>query len=201
MNLAIWRVPARPLPMGPVLFLDRDGVVVEDRHYLAEPDDVALVAGAAEAMAAARRAGFALVGVSNQSGIGRGRITAEQFAAVMVRLDGLLAAAGASFDAFAYCPHAPDAGCACRKPAMGQLDELRAAVPWLPEQSWVVGDKESDVALGRRAGLRAIHVATGHGTEEMAAVQAAWGDDPLVLAAADLPAAVQMILAATEEGR
>jgi len=182
-----------------VLFLDRDGVVVEERCYLADPADVALVPGAAAAMARARRAGFALVGVSNQSGIGRGHFTLDQFAAVMERLDALLAAAGAAFDAFAYCPHAPGDGCACRKPATGQLDELHGSVPWLPKRSWLVGDKESDVALARRAGLRAVHVATGHGADEAAVVQSKWGHDPRVLAAADLPAAVAVILAAGED--
>ncbi len=197
--MAIWREPAVPLPAGPVLFLDRDGVVIEDRHYLADPAEVVLVPGAAAAMARARRAGFALVGVSNQSGIGRGRITLDQFAAVMERLDALLAAAGAAFDAFAYCPHAPGDGCTCRKPATGQLAELRAGVPWLAERSWLVGDKESDVALARRAGLRAVHVATGHGADEAAAVRSKWGDDSRVLAAVDLPAAVAAILAAGED--
>lgn len=189
-----------PRPAGPVLFLDRDGVVVEDRHYLSDPEEVVLVPGAAEAMAAARGAGFALVGVSNQSGIGRGRFTVEEFMAVMVRLDELLAAAGASFDAFAYCPHAPDQDCACRKPETGQLDELRPSVPWIRERSWVVGDKESDVALARRAGLRAVHVATGWGAEQASLVRDRWGDDTHVLSAPDLPTAVTLILAAGEDG-
>lgn len=197
--MTIWRKPPASLPAGPVLFLDRDGVVLEERHYLSDPAEVALVSGAAAAMAAARRAGFALVGVSNQSGIGRGRITADQFTAVMRRMDELLAAESASFDAFAYCPHAPEEGCGCRKPGTGQLDELRPSVPWLPDRSWLVGDKESDVALARRADLRAVHVATGHGAAEAAKVAAAWGDDPAVLSAADLPAAVAAILAAGED--
>jgi len=177
-----------------VLFLDRDGVVIEDRHYLADPSEVVLLPGAAAAMVRARAAGFRLVGVSNQSGIGRGRFSEADFSAVMSRMVRLLADAGAAFDAFVYCPHAPDADCACRKPRPGMLDAVRGHVPWLPGRSWVIGDKESDVALARGAGLGAVHVATGHGAAEAERVRAAWADDPAVHTAPDLEAAVALVL-------
>jgi D-glycero-D-manno-heptose 1,7-bisphosphate phosphatase len=179
-----------------VLFLDRDGVVVEERNYLDDPADAVLIPGAAAAMARAREAGFALAGLSNQSGIGRGRFTEEQFARVMERVDDLLAAAGAGFDAFAYCPHAPEENCPCRKPGTGLLEELRPRLPWRKERSWLVGDKASDIACGLAAGLRSVHVATGHGGAEADAVRGRWGDEPRVLMASDLPEAVAAILAA-----
>ncbi len=193
--MTVWRQPTTPLAPGPVLFLDRDGVVVEDRHYLADPDDVVLVPGAAAAMARARQAGFRLVGVSNQSGLGRGLFGREALAAVMRRVDDLLAAAGAGFDAFHYCPHAPDESCRCRKPAPGLLEDAAVFVPYRAEESWVVGDKGSDVELARRAGLGAVLVHTGYGAGQADAVAAAHGDDPRVLQAADLAAAVAAILA------
>ena len=197
--MSVWHEPATAGQAGPVLFLDRDGVVIEDRNYLADPGQVVLIPGVAEAMVRARAAGFALVGVSNQSGLGRGLFGPDEFAAVMERLDGLLGAAGAGFDAFYYCPHAPHQDCRCRKPEPGLLEEAARRVPFLPELSWVVGDKASDVALGRSAGLGAVLVHTGYGAGEIAAVRARWGQDPRVLQAADLPGAVAAILAAGPE--
>ena len=194
--MTAWREPAAPLPAGPVLFVDRDGVVIEDRDYLADPDGVVLVPGAAAALARARDAGFSLVGLSNQSGVGRGYFGEPELAAVMTRCDELLAAAGVRLDAVHYCPHAPDAGCRCRKPRPGLLDDAARTVPYAAESSWMVGDKASDVALARDAGLGAVHVLTGHGAAERAAVAARWGADPRVLRAADLGAAVERILAA-----
>ncbi len=193
--MSVWREPAATGTAGPVLFLDRDGVVITDRNYLADPDEVALVPGAAAAMVRARAAGFALVGVSNQSGLGRGLFGEAEFTAVMQRLEALLAAAGTSFDAFYYCPHAPGQDCRCRKPLPGLLEEAAHRLPWVAELSWVVGDKASDVALARDAGLGAVLVHTGYGAGEAAVVRARWGDDPRVLQAADLPGAVAAILA------
>lgn len=193
--MSVWKEPATTGAAGPVLFLDRDGVVIADRNYLADPDQVALIPGAAAAMARARAAGFALVGVSNQSGLGRGLFGQAAFAAVMERLEDLLAAAGASFDAFYYCPHAPQQDCRCRKPLPGLLEEAARRLPFEPAGSWVIGDKASDVALARDAGLGAVLVHTGYGAGEAADVRARWGDDPRVLQAADLPGAVAAILA------
>jgi D-glycero-D-manno-heptose 1,7-bisphosphate phosphatase len=194
--MTTWHEPGAALPCGPVLFLDRDGVVIEDRHYLSDPDEVVLVDGAAQAFAAARSAGFRIVGVSNQSGLGRGIFGLAQFEAVMRRVDELLAAEGAAFDAMHYCPHAPGDGCSCRKPLPGLLEDAARRVPYDAARSWVVGDKASDVELARRAGLGAVLVHTGYGSSEAADVTARWGDDPRVLQAPDLPAAVQAIVAA-----
>lgn len=152
----------------PTLFLDRDGVVIEDRHYLSDPDGVALIPGAAAAMRRAAAAGFRLVGLSNQSGIGRGYYAEADFAAVQERVDRLLAESGAGFDAFLYCPHAPGDGCACRKPRTGLLDEAARIAPWAREGSWMVGDKAVDAELAGAAGLGAVLVLTGQGAAERA---------------------------------
>lgn len=178
----------------PTLFLDRDGVIVVEKDYLRDPDAVELVPGAATALRRAREAGFQLIGVSNQSGLGRGRFGPAEFGAVMTRLDELLAAAGCPLDGFFYCPHAPDDGCACRKPGTGLLAEARRAFAWDPVRSWVIGDKVSDVDLARAAGLRGILVLTGHGAVEVDRL----GDRPEVLVRRDLAAAVAAIL---EEAR
>ncbi len=137
----------------PTLFLDRDGVVVVEKDYLSDPGQVTLEAGVADALRRARDAGYQLVGVSNQSGLGRGRFGPEELAAVMTRLDEIMAAAGCPLDAFFYCPHAPDDGCRCRKPRLGLLEEAWRERRWDPARSWVIGDKVSDVDLAAAAGL------------------------------------------------
>lgn len=193
----IWRCPpAGELRTGPALFLDRDGVVIVDKDYLSDPDGVELVSGAAEAMVRAAAAGYLLIGLSNQSGVGRGRFGPEALVAVMERVDRELRRCGTAFDGVYYCPHAPQDGCRCRKPAPGLLDEAAQSFRWDAARSWVIGDKDSDIALGRRHGLGAILVATGHGDEYRASVAERYASDGRVRMAADLPAAVDLILSA-----
>jgi histidinol-phosphate phosphatase family protein len=197
----IWKAPARGERMtGPVLFLDRDGVIIIDKDYLSDPDAVELVPGAGAAMARAAQAGWLLVGLSNQSGFGRGYFGQAELAAVMKRVDAELAREGVTLDGLYYCPHAPDQGCRCRKPGPGLLEEASASFAWDAGRSWVIGDKASDVELGRRYGLGAVLVGTGYGPQQAELVRAAWPDDPRVLFAVDLPGAVAMIVA-LEAGR
>lgn len=192
----IWRSPPSGIVRtGPALFLDRDGVVIVDRDYLSDPAGVELVPGAAAAMVRAASAGYLLIGLSNQSGIGRGRFGPAALEAVMARVDLELSRHGAAFDAMYYCPHAPEDGCRCRKPGPGLLEEAAVSFRWEAARSWVVGDKASDVELGRRHGLGAVLVATGHGAGEGARVAKVWSGDPLVGQAVDLAGAVGLILA------
>lgn len=195
--MSVWRaVDPAAFPSGTaVLILDRDGVVVREAKYLADPAGLQVLPGAAAAMRRARERGYRLVGVSNQSGIGRGLFTHAQLAAVMRRLDGILDPAGAGFDGFYYCPHAPQEGCACRKPDTGLLQEAGILDALDRGRSWMVGDKDSDVALGRVLGVGAILVRTGYGASLEAEVRRRWADDPAVRVAPDLAAAVDMILA------
>lgn len=191
----VWRQPRNPVAdQAPILFLDRDGVVIVDRNYLSDPGEVELVPGVPAALVRARAAGFRLVGVSNQSGLGRGMFGEDDLAAVMTRLDALLAAEGVVFDAFYYCPHAPEDDCPCRKPRPGLLEEAGRVFRWDPATSWVIGDKTDDVGLGRGAGMGAVHVLTGHGAGHRPRVIERWGEDPAVLLAADLPEAIDRIL-------
>jgi len=183
--------PCAAGPPAPTLFLDRDGVLVLEKEYLRDAGQVDLHGGVGEALRTARAAGFRLVGVSNQSGLGRGIFTAADLDAVMRRLAALLAAEAAALDAFFYCPHVPEAGCACRKPATGLLEEARACLPWDPARSWVIGDKVSDVDLALRAGLRACLVRTGYGSQQ----ERRLGERGPVLVADDLLAAVTAIVA------
>lgn len=163
--------------MRPAVFFDRDGTLIREREYLADPDGVELLPGAAAAVRLARRSGYAAVLLTNQSGVGRGRFTVDDVAAVHARLAELLAAEGAVLDGVYLCPHAPppegEVGCECRKPAPGLA--LRAAEELGLDlaRSIVVGDKSADAALARRIGARGLWVATGHGRREAVTAQEA----------------------------
>jgi len=193
--MAVWKkcviVPEGDSP--PALFLDRDGVVIVDRGYLGDPDQVKLLPGVAETMVRARKAGYLLIGVSNQSGLGRGLFSRDDLERVMIRQDALLREAGARFDGFYYCPHAPGEGCRCRKPGPGMFEEAAATCRWDPARSWVVGDKASDVAFARDNGLGAVLVLTGYGADQQDDVRRRWPDDPRVKVASDLTEAFAVL--------
>ena len=136
------------------MFLDRDGTVIEDRHYLADPDGVRLLPGAASAIASLNAAGWPVVVVTNQSGVGRGFITEAQYRSTEKRLGDLLADAGAVLTATYHCPHDPLAlpACSCRKPLPG-LFELAAREHGLDlSRSHFVGDRLRDVEPGLALG-------------------------------------------------
>ncbi|MEU2554420.1 HAD-IIIA family hydrolase [Streptomyces sp. NPDC013313] len=143
---------ARP-PLGAVLF-DRDGTLVADVPYNGDPDRVRPLPGAAEAVALARGAGLATAVISNQSGIGRGLLTAEQVRAVNERADELLGGLGA----WIFCPHAPEAGCACRKPRPGLVLAAAARLRVRPDRCLVIGDIAADLLAARAAGARGVLV-------------------------------------------
>jgi D-glycero-D-manno-heptose 1,7-bisphosphate phosphatase len=149
------------------LFLDRDGTLIEDRHYLADPAGVALIPGAGEALARIGQAGIPVVVVTNQSGIGRGLFGEEEFRAVQRRLEEELAAHGARLDAVYHCPHAPDADppCDCRKPLPGLFQRAARDLELELEGSWFVGDRLRDVLPGLELGGRAALLVTGDAGE------------------------------------
>lgn len=182
------------------VFLDRDGVLNElvddpgsgtcESPY--SPEDVALVPGAAKAVRTLREAGLRPVVVSNQPAAAKGTATRKTLDAVHARVAELLAAAGAEPDAWLYCFHHPDFGgrCACRKPEPGLL--VRAARELVLDlaASWMVGDSDSDVEAGRRAGCRTILVENPRSTHR----RRGGGADAIVR---DLREAAAVISAAT----
>jgi histidinol-phosphate phosphatase family protein len=147
-------------------FVDRDGTVVREVGYLADPDDLELLPGAAEALLRLRAAGYALVLISNQSGVGRGLFSIATVYAAMARLRQRLREHAMELDAIYFCPHRPDAGCACRKPGTALLeraaDDLRLSLG----RSVMIGDKLLDPATAHAAGARGILVRTGYGRDE-----------------------------------
>ncbi|WP_028586479.1 D-glycero-alpha-D-manno-heptose-1,7-bisphosphate 7-phosphatase [Desulfocurvus vexinensis] len=151
------------------VILDRDGTVIVDRHYLADPAGVELLPGAGAALARLARAGLRLHLASNQSGIGRGYFTEADQRAVQARLAALLAEHGVTLAGAVHCPHAPEEHCACRKPAPGLWLALARDWGLDPAATVMVGDKDADVGLGLGAGLAAaILVLTGKGAAHAA---------------------------------
>lgn len=129
-------------------FLDRDGTIIRDANYIRDPDDVELLPGAAAAIRRLNLLGVAVIVVTNQSGIARGTITPEDYAAVRARLDALLANQGARVDATYACPHHPDfsGSCECRKPGVALFRKAIAAHGLDPAASVYIGDRWRDVA-------------------------------------------------------
>src|SRR5688572_27761451 len=166
-------------------FLDRDGTIIVEKHYLANPDDVVLVEGAVTGLLDMMDAGFKLVMVTNQSGIARGLYSEADFHAVQQRLEDLLIEQGIRFDGVYYCPHDPDfcGACECRKPAPGMSLEgernLRLDLP----HSVFIGDRVKDGLPARPFGARGILVRTGYGSKE-AAQAPSWVGQAKDLAAA-----------------
>ncbi len=148
------------------VLLDRDGTLIEDRHYLADPAGVALLPGVGPALSRLVRAGHRLFLVSNQSGVGRGYFMEEAVLACQRRLEALLEPYGVVFTDAVWCPHAPEAQCRCRKPLPGMFEALRARHGLSPEASVMIGDKLDDLAFAANAGLSAgVLVLSGKGAE------------------------------------
>ena len=151
------------------VILDRDGTVIVERHYLADPDQVALIPGVAGALRQLRQMGLRLVILTNQSGIGRGLFTEQRVEAIHQRMRALLAEEDVQLDGIFYCPHTPEDACACRKPAPGLIEQAARQLGFEPHESIVIGDKACDIELGRRVGAMTVLVRTGYGAEHESA--------------------------------
>jgi D-glycero-D-manno-heptose 1,7-bisphosphate phosphatase len=142
-----------------IVILDRDGTIVVDRHYLADPAGLEFLPGAVEGLRALHEQGHRLVLITNQSGIGRGLLSLPQLEAIHARLRQMMREAGAPLEAIYFCPHAPEEGCECRKPRSELFWRAAAELAFAPSDAVVVGDKASDVEFGRRVGARTILIA------------------------------------------
>ena len=138
------------------VLLDRDGTLVEDVPYNGDPALVRPMPGAAEALALLRSRGVPAAVVTNQSGIARGLVSWDDLGRVHARIDELLG----PLNAWAICPHGPDDGCACRKPAPGLVLDAARRLGVSPAECVVIGDIGSDLGAARAAGARGILVPT-----------------------------------------
>ena len=182
---------------GSGVFLDRDGVIVEEVDHLGHPDQLRLIPGSARAIRLLNDQNVPVLVVSNQAGVARGYYPEARVAEVHDALQSLLGAEQAHVDAFYYCPHHPTHGvgeyltrCDCRKPRPGMLSRAAADHAIDLGSSVMVGDKASDIGAGRAAGCATVLVQTGHGADEWRR----WGESfQPDLVAADLLEAVPWI--------
>ena len=162
--------------MNKAVFLDRDGVIIEEEHYLSDPDKIRLVPGASEAIKRLRDAGYLTVMTTNQAGVARGYYEEADAVRVNERLKSLLEDAGAGLDGIYLCPHHPDHSgeCDCRKPAPGMLLQASRDLDIDFSASYMIGDKLSDIGAAKAAGCAgSVLVLTGHGKEFEAKAAAA----------------------------
>jgi len=171
---------------SPAVFLDRDGTIMEDCDYCSDPKDVRIFPGVRDALLRLKSRGFKLIIVTNQSGIGRGLMTLEQYRAVeaevLRQLDGLI-------DATYFCPDVPGRPSGCRKPEPGMILQAKREHGIDVTRSFFIGDKETDVECGRNAGMRTIRVQAGS-QQDNTGTTPDW-------AAEDLAAAAEIILTET----
>lgn len=183
---------SNPKPSRAV-FLDRDGTINVDRHYLSKPEQFELIPGAGPALRRLQDAGFLLVVVTNQSGIGRGYYTEADLHAVNARMDELLAPLGVRFTRIYYAPEAPEQPSRGRKPSPEFLLDAQKEFGVDLARSFMVGDKVIDLECGWNAGVRqSLLVRTGYGAETE---RKHAGKMARAVVVDDLPAAAAWILA------
>jgi D-glycero-D-manno-heptose 1,7-bisphosphate phosphatase len=156
------------------VFLDRDGVITEDPpHYAHRLDQLNIIPGSAKAIQLLNAHNFRVIVISNQSGVARGYYQEEDVKIFNDGMEHLLAKEGAHIDGICYCPHHPNAvierykiDCDCRKPKPGMILDAAQKYSLDIQNSFVVGDKWSDIEAGRAAGCKTVLVLTGHGKGE-----------------------------------
>src|SRR5438874_2543308 len=173
--------------MSSAVFIDRDGTIMEDCVYCSDPKNVKIFPGVPEALRRLKSNGFKLIIITNQSGIGRGLFTVEQYRAVEAEV--LRQLGVGLIDATYFCPDVPGQHSSCRKPAPGMIVEATQEHQINLSRSFLIGDKEIDAECGRNVGMRTIRVRTGF-DRETAGSMADW-------VAEDLPAAAEIILNTT----
>jgi D-glycero-D-manno-heptose 1,7-bisphosphate phosphatase len=164
----------------PAVFVDRDGTIMQDADYCSDPKQVQIFPGAPEALGRLKAAGFKLIIITNQSGIGRGLITMEQYRAVEEKV--LRELGPDLIEATYFCPDVPGQHSSCRKPAPGMILQASREHQIDRSSSFFIGDKEIDAECGRNAGVRTIRVQTGF-DRDMIGTVANWVAPDLVAAA------------------
>ena len=163
----------QPRRRRPAAFLDRDGVLNVDHGYTFKPEDLELMPTTAAAVRRLNAAGYAVIVVTNQAGVARGYYGEDAVKAFNAHMREVLQAQGARIDAFYYCPHHPDGTvkelairCACRKPAPGMLEAAARDWPIDRSRSFLIGDKDDDVAAAEAFGIHGIKFGAKAGTLE-----------------------------------
>ena len=147
------------------VLLDRDGTIIKERHYLSDPQQVELVANATQGLRLMQEMNLGLVGITNQSAIGRGFFDEVRLEQIHQRMGELLSAEAVYLDGIYYCPHTPADDCQCRKPRVDLVYRAAKALEFTPHESFVIGDKPCDIELGQGVGATTFLVRTGYGAQ------------------------------------
>lgn len=152
-----------------LVILDRDGVINADRaDFVQTPDEWVPIPGSLEAIARLNQQNNYVVIATNQSGIGRGYYTQATLATIHQKMYRLLAKVGGHIDGLFFCPHHPDDACACRKPKTGLIDQIKQQFPFIPHQTWFIGDSLRDMQAAEQSQCVPVLVQTGHGQKTLA---------------------------------
>lgn len=149
--------------MNRAVFLDRDGTIAEDVNYCSRAEDFQILPAVPDAIRILNETGFKTVLISNQSGLARGYFTEEILTQIHGKMERELAGYGAKIDAIYYCPHHPDDNCGCRKPKTGMIEQAAIDLDIDLKASYMIGDVQKDIDVGRAMGCRTILVTTGPG--------------------------------------
>lgn len=147
------------------IFLDRDGTLIEEVDFLSTVEETELFPYTIEALQLLKDAGFLFFITTNQSGIARGYFDANAVNAIHAKIQNELNVEGLQIESFHFCPHMPDAGCKCRKPNTGMIEQACENIEIDLSESWMVGDKILDIGMGFNAGTKTALVKTGYGTK------------------------------------
>ena len=143
------------------VFLDRDGTINVDKRYPHKIEDLEIIPGAIEGLKILQKSGYSLIIVTNQSGIGRGRYTEQDYFDFRDCLHRTLLKEGIEITAEYFCPHPPNEDCNCRKPKTGMLEKAAKDFALDLSECWMIGDRYTDILAGKKAGCRTIFVLTG----------------------------------------
>ena len=149
--------------MDKAIFIDRDGVINEDPGYVHKVEDFRFIPKAVNALKLLSQKGFKLIIITNQSGIGRGYYTKEDFLKFNNYLINELSKNKIRIERTYYCPHHPDESCNCRKPGTRHIEEAKKEFNIDLKRSYVIGDHPGDIGMGKKAGCKTAYVLTGHG--------------------------------------
>jgi histidinol-phosphate phosphatase family protein len=152
--------------LKPAVFLDRDGTILTERGYLADPKKMKIYPFAFPALKRLSKAGYKLVVITNQSGVARGYLTLARLAEIHRQFRARFKSKGISIAGIYFCPHAPNAGCRCRKPSPYLVKKAARELKIDLKRSFVVGDQDRDILLARKSGAQGVLVLTGAGKSQ-----------------------------------
>ena len=164
------------------VFIDRDGTINVDVHYLNKPEQFEMYPGVGDGVKKLRDAGFRIIVITNQSGIGRGFFTVHDLISIHERMKSDFLKYGVTLDGIYYCPHHPDENCSCRKPNTGLFEKAIVDHKIDTHQSFMLGDKLLDIGAGMKVGVKTILIPEPSMREDLLSQRHTWEYAPVLIA-------------------